>query len=80
MSNAPAHAAEHDQLMQLLAKATRNSELIAAIVLITIGVDGRPCVGSDMDSPAMIHKALREIGEAEDQIADVSQVRVPKDN
>lgn len=80
MTNAPAHATEHDQLMQLLAKVTCNSELIAAVVLITIGHDGRPCVGSDMDSPAMIHKALREIGAAEDQVADVSQVKVPRDN
>lgn len=80
MSSAPAHAAEHDQLMQLLAKVTDRSELIGAVILITIGCDGRPCVGSDLDSPATIHKVLREIAAAEDQIADVSEVKMPRDN
>lgn len=80
MSNAPTHVAEHEALMQLVAKVTGRSELIAAVVLITIGHDGRPCVGSNIDSPAMMHKALREIGEAEDQIVSMFQVRVPRDN
>lgn len=51
MTNAPAHAAEHDQLMQLLAKVTDRSQLIGAVILITIGCDGRPCVGSDLGFP-----------------------------
>lgn len=80
MSNAPAHAAEHDALMQLLAKVTDRSQLIGAVILVTIGHDGRPCVGSDLDSPATIHKVLREIGEAEGLVADVSEVKVPRDN
>lgn len=80
MSNVPIHAAEHDQLMQLLAKVTDRSQLIGAVILITIGHDGRPCVGSDLDSPETIHKVLREIAEAEDQIADVSEVGTPRDN
>lgn len=80
MSNAPAHVAEHDQLMQLVAKVLSQSELIGAMILVTIGTDGRPCVGSDLDSPATIHRVLREIAAAEDQIADISEVKVPKDN
>lgn len=80
MSNAPAHAAEHNQLMQLIAKVTDRSELIGAAILITIGHDGRPCVGSDLDSPATIHKVLREIAAAEDQVVNVSEIKILKDN
>lgn len=80
MSNAPAHAAEHDQLMQLVAKVTEKSELIEGIVLITVGKDGRPCLGGNFSTPAIAMTILRQLAAAEDQVADVSIVKLPRDN
>lgn len=80
MSNAPAHAAEHDQLMQLVAKVTDKSKLIEGIILITVGKDGRPCIGGNFVSPTVAMGILRQLAAAENQIADVSQIDMPKDN
>lgn len=80
MSNAPAHSAEHDQLMQLVAKITDKSKLIEGTILITIGVDGRPCIGGNFVSPAIAMEILRQLAAAENQIANVSRVDLPKDN
>ncbi len=80
MTNAPAHAAEHEQLLQLLAKATRTSTLIGGIVLITVGVDGRPCVGGDLDTPEQILSVIRQLAAAENLIDTVAEVNIPEDN
>lgn len=79
MTNAPAHAAEHNILMQVVAKIVNQSVLIDMVVLITVGVDGRPSVGGNLE-PAQVVELLRQLIAAEDQIANVSQIKVPRDN
>lgn len=73
----PAHADEHDALMVMLAKQVETSRLIAGAILITVGVDGRPCVGANMDDPAAIMRILRELGAAEQHVEHVTEVDVP---
>lgn len=76
----PAHATEHNELLQLLGKATDKSQLIGAVVLITVGIDGRPMVGSNLGHEDEVYYLLRRLVAAEDQIAAVDKVDVPRDN
>lgn len=78
--NAPIHAEEHTQLMQLVAKVTDKSRLIQAVIIITVGADGRPMVGSDLGDPGLVFGVLQQVMMAHDQIATVTNVDVPKDN
>lgn len=81
MSNSPpAHAEEHHDLMQLVAKVIKHSALIEGMVLITIGVDGRPCVGANIEDPAVISAILRELGNAEHTIEGVRRIGRPVSN
>lgn len=80
MNSPPVHAAEHDELLRLLAKATERSTTVHGVILITIGTDGRPCLGSDLGDPKVIHQVLRQIGGAEDKIANVAEVDIPHSN
>lgn len=73
----PPHADEHDALMVMLAKQVEVSKLIRGAILITVGVDGRPCVGANLDNPAIVMRLLRGLGEAEQHIEGVAQVDVP---
>ena len=77
---APAHAKEHDALMVMLAKQVETSKLIEGAILITVGYDGRPCVGGNMASPAHIMELLRVLGGAEGLVSNVAQVDVPGTN
>ncbi len=76
----PTHYRQHDELMQLVVKAAKSSDLISAVIVVTVGRDGRPAVGSNIESPALISDILRQLGEAEDSIEGVVEVAVPKDN
>lgn len=78
--SAPAHAKEHDNLTVLLAKSIEFSKLIDGVILITIGKDGRPCVGGNVDNPATMLRILRELAAAESLVEDVSKVLVPRNN
>lgn len=78
MSNAPAHFAEHDQLMQVVAKIVNQSVLIDTVVLITVG-DGRPCIGGNLN-PTQVTELLRQLVAAEDDIEGVRRVDLPRDN
>lgn len=77
---APAHAKEHDALMVMLAKQIETSKLIEGAVLVTIGYDGRPCVGANIGNPAHVLQLLRSLGEAEDLVENVTKVDVPETN
>lgn len=80
MSNAPIHADEHEQLMQLIAKVTDKSEKIMAIILITVGTDGRPMIGSDLGDPGPVFAVLAQVTAAHGHIDNIVKVAVPKDN
>lgn len=77
---APPHAKEHDELMVFLAKLVEKSDLIDGAILITVGKDGRPCIGGNIESPAHMLEILRQLVEAEDLIEAVKDVPVPRDN
>lgn len=77
---APRHSAEHTELMQLLARATEKSETIAYSVLVTVGVDGRPMVGTDLDSPEAVVEVLAQVVGAYSEIEQVTSVDIPKAN
>lgn len=77
---APIHAEEHTQLMQLIAKVTDKSEKIMAVIVITVGADGRPMVGSDLGGPGFVFGVLQQVMAAHDQIATITNIDVPKDN
>ena len=80
MSNAPAHVAGHEDLLRIVMKVTDNSHLIACTIVITIGTDGRPCVGGNIDHPEQLLDILRQLADAENMIGDASKVDMPKDN
>lgn len=77
---APPHAAEHHELLQIIGKLVNKSILIEGAVLITIGVDGRPCVGGNVGDTAQIIEIMRQLVEAGDQAGEATQVKVPRDN
>lgn len=77
---APAHSDEHNGLMQIIGKLVNQSELIDIAILVTVGTDGRPAVGGNLDNPAQITEVLRQIVAAEDQVATITQVDLPRDN
>jgi hypothetical protein len=76
----PAHAKEHNDLMVLLAKQIETSKFIEGAILITIGKDGRPCVGSNITSVPYVMELMRALGGAEDQIDSVVKVSIPGTN
>lgn len=78
MTVPPAHAEEHHTLMQLVAQVVEQSKLINGMILVTIGVDGRPCVGANIEDPAVISALLRQLGEA--SIAGVRSIGRPTSN
>lgn len=79
--NAPSHRQEHDELMQLIAKVAGSSQLIDAMVLITIGRDGRPCLGSDVEDPRVVLSILQQLVDAgTTNLVHVRKIEVPKDN
>lgn len=80
MTNAPAHAAEHNTLMQLIAKIVNQSALIDTVILITVGVDGRPSIGGNVDHPGQIMEILQQLAAAEEDVEGVRRVDLPKDN
>lgn len=77
---APPHAKEHHELLQLVGKLVQDSKLIDGMILITVGYDGRPCVGGNVESPEHIMELLRALGEAGSAVAGSSRVDIPKDN
>lgn len=79
-TNAPAHAAEHNDLMQLVAKVTDQSELIACVILVTVGADGRPMIGSDLETPEAVLNVLAQVMDAHQYKAVVSKIDVLKGN
>lgn len=77
---APPHAKEHHELLQLLAKATENSKLVDHVVLITIGFDSRPCVGSSIPNPGTVLEILTQLGAATDALETVTEIDMPGDS
>ncbi len=75
----PPHTPEHHELLQLVGKLVDKSKLIDCCILITIGVDGRPCIGGNMSAPDM-HRLMTELGAAEDLAKAPVEIPIPKDN
>ncbi len=74
----PVHSPEHEQLLQLLAKATEHSRLVDDIILITIGFDGRPCIGGTIASPEQMLAVLRALGGAGEHLEDTREIDIPE--
>lgn len=74
---APPHAKEHHELLQLLAKATEKSDLVGHVILITLGFDGRPCVGSSIPNPGAVLEILTQLGAASDALETVTEIDMP---
>lgn len=78
-NNVPNHAKEHHELLQLVGKLVDRSELISGCILITIGTDGRPCIGGNMTASSM-HEIMTALGAAEEYAKPPVEVPIPRDN
>lgn len=77
----PAHADEHESLIQLLAKSTSvDHSKVAGFVLITVGEDGRPMVGSDLDSPEIAFGVMYQLLVNAGLVENVHEVEIPEGN
>lgn len=77
---APPHTKEHHELLQLLAKAIENSKLVDHVILITIGFDSRPCVGSSIPNPGAVLEILSHLGAATNALENITEIDMPGDS
>lgn len=77
--NAPVHYKEHEELVQLIAKITGQSGPVQDFVIVTIGTDNRPMIGSSLPQEVTM-AVLAHLTMSQGDIASVTKVAVPKDN
>ncbi len=76
----PAHADQHDELIEILAKMVEKCKLIEYVVMVTIGFDGRPVVGGNLDDSSQISDLFRQLVAAEDKISESYKIAISSDN
>lgn len=76
----PVHAPEHEDMLRTCAKMVEASGTVEGLILITVGYDGRPCVGGNLGSAEDILVVLQQLVDYADLANPGRTIPLPRNN
>lgn len=74
----PPHFDEHNELMQALSLIADGQTLTRHYIIITIGLDGRPLVGTTIEDVGALHRTLAQLSAFEEHVEEVTELEEPR--